>query len=106
MIAIAMQRRFGVRPSGGHNMALSPNARATFRVGRRAGRRKKDLPEGRSKDSVLLSRSCSLCRWFCVGLGSFPRFLLRRELLLDLESHGIGINAVCLGRCAENFASV
>jgi GGDEF domain-containing protein len=40
-------------PVGWANMALSPNARATFRVGRRAGRRKKDLPEGRSKDSVF-----------------------------------------------------
>ena len=48
-----------------------------------------------------LSGSFGICRWLRLRLGGLPRFLLHSKLLLDLESHGVRIDSVGLGRCAE-----
>jgi hypothetical protein len=62
-----------------------------------------DLPEGRSKDSDLLSRSFRLRR--SLRLYGFLR-LFRGELLLDLEGHSVGIDTVDLGVTAESLSAV
>ena len=81
-------------------------AKATFRVGRRAGTKKWTCLEAGPKTQGLLSGSlrldCLLRFWLC----GFSRFLLRSEFLFDLEGYGIGIDAVGLGGCSENFTAV
>lgn len=104
------------RKSAPHSGALMPvgwaehgalvNARATFRVGRRAGTKKWACPKTGPKNHSFLSGAFSLRRWFRLWLGSLFGFLLRGELQLHFEGNGIGIDSVDLGGGAESLASV
>ena len=104
------------RKSAPHGGALMPvgwaengalvNARATFRVGRRAGTRKWAYPKAGPKNHTFLSGALCLRCWFRLGLGGFLGLLLRGEFLLDLEGHSINIDTVDLGGSAKCLASV
>src|ERR1035438_2136258 len=66
-----------------------------------------DLPEGRpQKAQSDLSRSLCLRRLLRFRLNGLPRSLLRGELLLDLEGHGVEINSVNLSGGAKGLSTV
>ena len=92
-------------PSGGQNMALSL-VREQLSGGEDGRTQKWTCPKTGPQIHDLLCGLLGLRRWLRLRLSDLPRFLFRGKLLLDLQSHGVRINTVCLGRCAENFTAI
>ena len=93
-------------PSGGQNMARS-HVREQL-SGREDGPDAEKRPARRQVRGFNFELGGSFCLgcWLRFRFCGLPRLVLRSKVLLDLESDGVRINTVCLGRRAENFAFV
>ena len=93
----------GARRAG--KILRSMHAGVIIRAGRRRAR-KLAYPKVGPESHNYLSRPLWLGRWLRLRLGSFSRLLLRSELLLDFEGHGVGIDTIDLSGGAEGLASI
>jgi hypothetical protein len=93
------------KPVGWAEKDALASARVTFRAGK-TGRQKRGACPLWTGSSPKLCNALSFWLCHCLRLLFASGFVLRGELLLDLEGNGIGVHLVRPGCGAENLTAV